>query len=153
MDTTVIGNTPMHKKLVKRVDEIMENEWGFLERPWPMCPKIKTFHRSEMKLIPRVQEMKNLLKRRLGSIAVFFFLSTIWSKHYFPGPYNALEKGIAFLYFFVAGETMDSMSQYIPKTTFHVIYSTFLKTERAMFEKEINRCFLDLVDMISSTCL
>ncbi|OAQ25503.1 hypothetical protein K457DRAFT_80639, partial [Linnemannia elongata AG-77] len=48
--------------------------------------------------------------KRLGSITVFFFLSKIWNKHYFPGPYNALEKGIAFLYFFVAGETMDSMA-------------------------------------------
>lgn len=37
---------------------------------------------------------------------------------------------------------MDSMSQYIPKTTFHVIYLKFLKGERAMFEKEINKCFL-----------
>ena len=141
MENTIIGNTPMPRKLAKRIDELLESEWEFLEKPWPMCPKIKTFHRSEMKPIPRIQEMKDLLKRRLGSIAVFFFLSTIWSKHYFPGPYNALEKGIAFLYFFVAGETMDSMSPYIPKTTFHVIYSTFLKIERSMFEKEINRCF------------
>ena len=145
MENTIIGNTPMPRKLAKRIDELLESEWEFLEKPWPMCPKIKTFHRSEMKPIPRIQEMKDLLKRRLGSIAVFFFLSTIWSKHYFPGPYNALEKGIAFLYFFIAGETMDSMSQYIPKTTFHVIYSTFLKIERSMFEKENQPMFLNNV--------
>ena len=58
--------------------------------------------------------------------------------------FNAMEKGIAFLYFFVAGETMDSMQQYIPKTTFHVIYSTFLKLERPMFEKEIRHALSKL---------
>ena len=134
----------MPKKLLQLFDNLLENEWGFLDEQWPVCPKIKTFHRSELKEIQRIQDMKDVLMRRLGSITVFFFLSTIWSKHYFPGPFNAMEKGIAFLYFFVAGETMDSMQQYIPKTTFHVIYSTFLKLERPMFEKEIRRCFLSM---------
>src|ERR1700733_9499161 len=99
------------------------------------CPKMKTFHHSELKEILQIQDMKNVLLQRLGSITVFFFLSTMWSKHYFPGPYNALEKGIAFLYFFVAGETMDSMARFMPKSTFHVIYSTFVKVERPVFEK------------------
>ncbi|KAG0195338.1 hypothetical protein BGX28_001635, partial [Mortierella sp. GBA30] len=144
MEETNIGGKRMPRKLIKRLEELMEDEWEFLDDPWPICPKMKTFHRTEMKEIPRIQQMKDVLMRRLGPIAVFFFLCTIWSKHYFPGPYNALEKGIAFLYFFVAGETMDSMAQYIPKTTFHVIYSTFLKFERALFEKEINRCFTSM---------
>ena len=124
----------MPKKLIQLFDNLLVN----------ICPKMKTFHRSELKEIHRIQDMKDVLMRRLGSITVFFFLSVIWSKHYFPGPFNAMEKGIAFLYFFVAGETMDSMQQFIPKTTFHVIYSTFLKVERAMFEKEIRRCFLSM---------
>ena len=134
----------MPKKLARLYDELLEREWDFLDKPWPMCPKTKTFHRSELKQIARIQDMKTVLKKRLGSITVFFFLSTIWSKHYFPGPYNALEKGIAFLYFFVAGETMDSMAQYMPKSTFHVIYSTFVKVEHALFEKEIKRCFASM---------
>jgi hypothetical protein len=142
MDT--VGNKPMPEKLMRLFDNLLESEWGFLDEPWPMCPKTRTFHRSELKEIPRIHDMKDVLMRRLGSITVFFFLSTIWSKHYFPGPYNALEKGITFLYFFVAGETMDSITQFIPKTTFHVIYSTFLKLERPMFEKEIKRCFASM---------
>ena len=141
---TVIGDKPMPKKLARLFEDLLENEWKFLDEPWPMCPKIKTFHRSELKQILRIQDMKDVLMKRLGSIAVFFFLTTIWSKHYFPGPYNALEKGIAFLYFFVAGETMDSMAQYMPKSTFHLIYSTFVKVERALFEKEIKRCFASM---------
>lgn len=139
-----IGNKTMPKKLEKLFDDLLDREWAFLDEPWPMCPKIKTFHRSELKEISRVQDMKNMLQRRLGYIPVFFFLSTIWSKHYFPGPFNAIEKGIAFLYYFVAGETMDSMAQYIPRTTFHVIYSTFLKIERPLFEKEIRCCFASM---------
>jgi hypothetical protein len=141
---TETGEKRMPKKLSRLYDDLLEHEWGFLDEPWPMCPKIKTFHRSELKPIARIQDMKTVLMKRLGSIPVFFFLSTIWSKHYFPGPYNALEKGIAFLYFFVAGETMDSMAQYMPKSTFHVIYSTFVKVERALFEKEIKRCFASM---------
>ena len=39
---------------------------------------------------------------------------------------------------------MDSMAQYMPKSTFHVIYSTFVKVERALFEKEIKRCFASM---------
>ncbi|OAQ34968.1 hypothetical protein K457DRAFT_1769480 [Linnemannia elongata AG-77] len=47
---------------------------------------------------------------KLGAVAVYFFLTVLWNKVYFPGPYKALEKGIAFLYFFVSGESMESMS-------------------------------------------
>lgn len=142
MDT--VGNKPMPKKLLRLFEKLLENEWGFLDEPWPMCPKMKTFHRSELKAIRQIQDMKKVLMRRLGCITVFFFLTTMWSKHYFPGPFNAIEKGIAFLYFFVAGETMDSMQQFMPKSTFHVIYTRFLKEERPMFEKEINRCYLNM---------
>ena len=141
---TATKDNPVPKKLAILLEDLLEHEWGFLDEPWPMCPKIRTFHRSELKPIARIQDMKALLMRRLGSIAVFFFLSKIWSKHYFPGPYNALEKGIAFLYFFVAGETMDSMGQYLPKSTFHIIHSTFVKVECALFEKEIKRCFASM---------
>ncbi|OAQ25505.1 hypothetical protein K457DRAFT_23124 [Linnemannia elongata AG-77] len=143
METT-FGDKPMPKKLVRLFAGLLEDEWAFLDEPWPMCPKIKTFHRSEFKQIKRIQDMKAALMKRLGPIPVFFFLTKIWGKHYFPGPFNLLENGIAFLYFFVAGETMDSMSQYMPKSTFHVIYSTFLKVERAMFNKEIKRCFASM---------
>ncbi|KAG9068281.1 hypothetical protein KI688_011876 [Linnemannia hyalina] len=36
------------------------------------------------------------------------------------------------------------MAQYMPKSTFHLIYSTFVKVERALFEKEITRCFASM---------
>jgi len=142
---SAIGDKPMPKKLARLLEDLLENEWGILDEPWPMCPKIETFHRSELKPIARIQEMKTLLMKRLGSIAVFFILSKIWSKHYFSGPYSALEKGIAFLYFFVAVETLDSMWQCMPKSTFHFMYSTFVKIERALFEKEIKRSFATMV--------
>ncbi|OAQ22585.1 hypothetical protein K457DRAFT_25967 [Linnemannia elongata AG-77] len=145
---TAIGEKSMPKKRVRLFEELLESEWGFLDEPWPMCAKTKTFHRSEFKQIRRIQDMKALLMKRPGSITVFFFLSKIWNKHYFPGPYNALENGIAFLYFFVAGETMDSMAQYMPKSTFHAIYSRFVKVEHALFEKEIKRCFASMVSTL-----
>lgn len=137
-------NSCMPRKLTKRIEELLKDEWIFLEEPWPMYPKTKKFHRTELKSIERVQEMKDLLMRRLGAISVFFFLATIWPKYYFPGSYKALEKGIAFLYYFVSGETMDSMSQFLPRTSFYAIYSAFLKEERRIFEKEITRCLTSM---------
>ncbi|KAI1286531.1 hypothetical protein EDD11_000330 [Mortierella claussenii] len=53
----------------------------------------------------------------------------------------AVEKGIAFLYYFVSGETMESMTQFLPRTSFYAIYCAFLKEQRKDFEKEIMRCF------------
>ena len=102
-----------------------------------MYPRTKKFHRSELKPILRVGEMKRLLLQRLGHIAVFFFFTTIWTKYYFPGLYKSVEKGIAFLYYFVSGETMDFMSQFLPRTPFYAIYTAFLKDQRKDFEKEI----------------
>jgi hypothetical protein len=128
-------STAMPNKLKKCFAKLLEDEWKFLDQPWPLCPKTKKFQRSEMKPINHVQKMKELLMQRLGAIPVFFFLSVIWTKFYFPGPYRALDKGIAFLYYFVAGQTMDSMSQCLPRTTFHQLYTTFFKTESALFDK------------------
>lgn len=36
---------------------------------------------------------------------------------------------------------MDSMSQFLPRTSFYAIYTAFLKEQRKIFEKEITRCF------------
>src|ERR1700760_3466364 len=114
-------------KLQNCIARLLEEEWKFLDQPWPMCPKTKKYHRSEMKPINHIQKMKEVLMRRLGAIPVFFFLTVIWTKFYFPGPYKAVDKGIAFLYYFVAGQTMDSMSQYLPRTSFHQVSG---KTDR-----------------------
>jgi hypothetical protein len=139
MENTNISIMPTMLK--KKLAELLQDEWTFLDDPWPKYPKTKKFHRTELKPIQHIQEMKSLLLHRLGPIAVFFFLTTIWSKYYFPGPYLAVEKGIAFLYYFVAGETMDSMSAFLPRTSFYAIYCAFIKEERKIFEKEIMRCF------------
>ncbi|OAQ23279.1 hypothetical protein K457DRAFT_25181 [Linnemannia elongata AG-77] len=72
----------------------------------------------------------------LGAVAVYFFLTVLWNKVYFPGPYKALEKGIAFLYFFVAGESMESMSVFMPRSSFYEIVRTFFKEERSLFNKD-----------------
>jgi hypothetical protein len=136
--------TPMPNKLQRCFTRLLEEEWNFLDQPWPLCPKTKKFHRSEMKPINQIQQMKELLMRRLGPIPVFFFLSVIWVKFYFPGPYQAVDKGIAFLYYFVAGHTMDSMSQFLPRTSFHEIYAAFFKTERSLFDKFITQCLANM---------
>jgi hypothetical protein len=137
-------STAMPKKLRKCFAKLLEDEWKFLDKPWPLCPKTKKFHRSDMKPVENIQRMKELLMHHLGAIPVFFFLSVIWAKFYFPGPYKAVDKGIAFLYYFVAGQTMDSMSQYLPRTSFYQLYDTFFDIQIALFDKFITQCLANM---------
>ena len=74
---TPFGDKPMPKKLARLFDGLLEDEWVFLDEPWQMCPKLKTFHRSECKQIARVQDMKAALKKRLAPILVF----SSWPKY------------------------------------------------------------------------
>lgn len=145
--STMADTTSMPKKLQRHFRQLLEEQWGFLDKPWPMCPKTKKYHRSEMKPIKDIQLMKQLLVRRLGVIPVFYFLTVIWSKFYFPGPYHAVDKGIAFLFYFASGQTMDSMSQHMPRTSFHQIYCAFFKSQRHLFDKFVSE---QLYDMFST---
>src|ERR1700753_382073 len=111
--TQEMTTTDTPKKLQKHLRDLVRDEWTFLDEPWPMYPKTKTHHRSEFKPITGIAHMKETVLTALGAMAVFFFLTVLWSKVYFPGPYKALEKGIAFLYYFVAGESMESMSVFL----------------------------------------
>ncbi|KAF9273201.1 hypothetical protein BGZ88_003983 [Linnemannia elongata] len=42
------------------------------------------------------------------------------------------------------------MAQYMPKSTFHVIYSRFVKAEHALFEKEIKRRFASMFSTLEN---
>ena len=133
------GNVP--EKLQDLFRSIIQEEWTFLDDPWPMYPKTRRAHRSEFKVIKGMRHMKLAVMSKLGAVAVYFFLTVLWNKVYFPGPYKALEKGIAFLYFFVSGESMESMSVFMPRSSFYEIFRTFFKEERSLFNKEMARCF------------
>ncbi|KAI9241991.1 MAG: hypothetical protein BYD32DRAFT_363292 [Podila humilis] len=50
---------------------------------------------------------------RLGAIPVFFFLTVIWSKFYFPGPYHAVDKSVTFLFYFLPYTLDGGYSQHI----------------------------------------
>ncbi|KAI1285124.1 hypothetical protein EDD11_001038, partial [Mortierella claussenii] len=48
----------MPRKLTKRVEELLRDEWTFLDEPWPLYPKTKKFHRTELRPMQRMEEMK-----------------------------------------------------------------------------------------------
>ncbi|OAQ27922.1 hypothetical protein K457DRAFT_77269 [Linnemannia elongata AG-77] len=77
--------------------------------------------------------MKEEVIGKIGAIGVFFFLTTLWNKLYFPGPYKTVEKGIALLHYLVSGESMESMSGFLPRSSLYEIYKTFFKTEKRNF--------------------
>src|SRR5690348_17315901 len=91
-----------------------------------------------------MQHMKEEVIGKIGAIGVLFFPTTLWNKVHFPGPYKAVEKGIAFLYYLVSGESMESMSVFLPRSSFYEIHRTFFKTEKRLFEKEMTRCFANM---------
>ena len=132
------------KKLNACLNAILAEEWGFLDNPWPLYPTTRKFHRSELKPINNMHHMKEEVIGKIGAIGVFFFLTTLWNKVYFPGPYKAVEKGIALLYYLVSGDSMEAMSVFLPRSSFYEIYRTFFKTEKRLFEKEMTRCFANM---------
>ncbi|KAG0074861.1 hypothetical protein BGZ90_010407, partial [Linnemannia elongata] len=91
-----------------------------------------------------MEHMKEEVIGKIGAIGVLFFLTTLWNKVYFPGPYKTVEKGIALLYYLVSGESMESMSGLLPRSSLYEIYETFFKTEKRLFEKEMTRCFANM---------
>ncbi|KAH7025483.1 LOW QUALITY PROTEIN: hypothetical protein BKA57DRAFT_480348, partial [Linnemannia elongata] len=70
------GNVP--EKLQDLFRAIIQEEWTFLDDPWPMA------HRSEFKVIKGMRHMKLAVMSKLGAVAVYFFLTVLWNKVYFP---------------------------------------------------------------------
>ncbi|KAH7057883.1 hypothetical protein BKA57DRAFT_531197 [Linnemannia elongata] len=42
------------------------------------------------------------------------------------------------------GESMESMSVFLPRSSLYEIHRTFFKTEKRLFEKEMTRCFANM---------
>lgn len=112
--------------------------WTFLNREWPIIER-KKFHRTEMKQINHINEIKNKILSSIGIIPTFFFLTVLFSEQQYPGPYNNVEKGLLILYHLVTGKSMQEMRDYIPTSSFHAIYSAFYHKKTSEMSLKIDQ--------------
>ena len=108
----------IEEQINNEVDRIVINNWEFLDRNWPLV-QYKYKHRTEMKHIKLIDEIKKELVDKLGYIAVFFFLTVIYTNKEYPGPYFEIEKGLFLLYHLVSGISGLEINKYLPQSSFH----------------------------------
>lgn len=126
---------------------LLRDEWQFLDEEWPTMEAVNN-HRTGIKNIAQIKDIKIVLMRRLGIIPVFFFLVVVWSGVHYPGPYREIDKGLLVLYHLITGNAMDAMEPYIPKSSFHAIHSVFYKTHHKMHSKLVAKCLATMFSTI-----
>ncbi|KAG0167471.1 hypothetical protein DFQ28_000693 [Apophysomyces sp. BC1034] len=115
---------------------LFEMQWGFLQSNWPSITQVKR-HRTETKDVHDISHVKEILVRRLGYIAVFFFLVVLFGTRDYSGPYHNVEKGLLILYQLVTGSSIAEMGQFIPKSSFYDVYKDFYIHQYADLDKKI----------------
>ena len=133
----------MNSEILALFQELVRNYWTFLQGDWPVVENKKN-HRSEIKNIPNIEVARNYVLEHLGFIPVFFFLTVLFSRKDFPGPYRGVEKGILILYHLLTGQTMAQMAQFIPKTTFNTLYYAFYWKQREWLEEQLDKCLSEM---------
>ncbi len=134
--------------LAKHFNQLLEEQWDFLDKGWPsMVPSNN--HRTVSKEMGFIRQVKETLHKRLGAIPVYFFLTTIWPKCKYPGPYKEVEKGLVLLYHIVKGLSMEAMEPHMPKSSFHAIHTVFYKTEYNAHNKYITNCLATMFSTIT----
>ncbi|KAF9983343.1 hypothetical protein BGZ79_005803, partial [Entomortierella chlamydospora] len=134
--------------LAKHLHTLIEEEWHFLGKGWPAVEAAKN-HRTVPKEVGLISRIKNTLLKRLGVIPVYFFLTTIWPKCKYPGPYREVEKGLLLLYNLVRGLSMEEMDPFIPRSSYHAIHAKFYRKEYIAHNKYITTCLSTMFSTIT----
>ena len=127
-----------------------KEEWTFLNNPWPEIKREK-FHIRMIKPIEGIQEVKEVLYRRLGYIPVFFFLTVLFGQKDYPGPYRNLEKGLVVLYQLITGYTTDALNHLICKSTIVNISNSFYKVDKMasrILDRQISKLLLNMFSTV-----
>ncbi|KAL4205560.1 hypothetical protein AB4K20DRAFT_1813041, partial [Rhizopus microsporus] len=138
------------EKINYEVENIINKYWSFLHENWNII-NFKYKHRTEIKNINNINEIKNVLKNKIGYIGVFFFLNILYSNIEYPGPYREVEKSLFLLYHLVSGKSGKyEIERYLPYSTFHSFYKKFWMYEEnyIRLNKIINECFRNMFSSI-----
>lgn len=134
--------------LTNHFHQLLDKEWDFLNEGWPHI-KASTNHRTAKKDVEHLARIKETLYKRLGPIPVYFFLTTLWPNCNYPGPYKEVDKGLVLLYHLVKGLSMEAMSPFLPKSSFHAIHTTFYKKEYNVHNKYVSSCLATMFSNIT----
>ena len=136
------------KVLNKEINNLICNEWGFLNENWKLILN-KYNHRTEIKEIKNgnIKIAKEVLFNVLGYIPVFYFLNVLYGTKEYAGPYKEVEKGILLLYHMVSGISGREMHKFIPYTTYYALYKNFWNKNYNSINKQVNN---DLNNMFSN---
>ena len=142
----IIDYTPL---ITDEVNLIVANYWMFLELNWPIIYN-KFKHRTEIKHIKFIEKIKDVLLKKLGYTAVFFFLVVLYNTNKeYPAPYFEVEKGLFLLLHLVSGISGTDIEKYLPQSTFHTFYKKFWMNDENY--KRINKIVNDsLTNMFSN---
>lgn len=105
-------------------------------------------HHTELKNIKFIREIKNDILEKLGFIPVLFFLRVLYANEEYPRPYIKVEKRLLLLYQLVSCFTPKNIKNYIPHTTFYVIYEEFWITNYSSLNKFVDCCLLNMFSNI-----
>ncbi|KAF8918518.1 hypothetical protein BGZ58_004823, partial [Dissophora ornata] len=120
-------------------DRLLSTQWAFLHQDWPVVKRTK-FHRTEIREVQDMRKVKDIVHQRLGTIPVFFFLSVIFGKRAYPGPYRNVEKGLLVLYMLLKGVAISDMGEFMPKSSFHDVFKDFFARDQHILDAQLNAC-------------
>lgn len=131
------------KKLKDEINKIILDKWSFLGQDWKKIQNIYK-HRSEIKNVKNIREIKNELQMKLGHIAVFFFITVLYTNREYPGPYLEVEKALLLLFQLTAGLTSKNIVKYMPYTTFYSLYKEFWIKNYENLNKYVDLCLMNM---------
>lgn len=126
---------------------IMTMYWGFLGLDWPTLDPGK-YHRSTVKPVNCIGEIKSFVLERLGYIPVFFFVVVLFGTDDYPGPYRHVDKALLILYHLLTGCSIAEMGRFIPRSSFYALYRAFYLKNSGPLRSKLDDC---LLNMFSST--
>jgi hypothetical protein len=133
--------------LQQEIDKLIVNEWGFINDNWKK--KQNNYkHRTELKYIKEINDIKRELLQKLGYTSVFFFLTKLYTHKDYPAPYFEIEKGLYLIYHLVSGVTSKDMKRNLPYTSFYKFYKEFWITNYEHLNKYVDLCLQNMFSNI-----
>jgi hypothetical protein len=133
--------------LQQEIDKLLLNEWEFLNENWQQIHNAYK-HRTELKHIKEVEEIKKEFLDKLGYTAVFFFLTKLYTHKEYPGPYFEVEKGLYLIYHLISGVTSKNIKRNLPYSSFYAFYKNFWIENYSNLNKYVDYCLLNMFSTI-----
>ncbi|KAF0978138.1 hypothetical protein FDP41_010660 [Naegleria fowleri] len=141
------------------VKKLVANEWKVLHEELPIIQKSKG--RKDIKDIPTMNRIKEIVCQRIGYVATFIFLHTVGTIcGWLEGPYRNVDKILLILYMLLENETFGSLNErrIIARSTIWRIHHTiFVEFHdqlnewadtclQRMFSNPIIRCLTGIIE-------